>query len=126
MAFEADVLQQVTRLRSAYAPGDPIERQAQTSEATSAAVRQLFAVVERYPDLTSQGNVLDLQAEIERLEGVIADRREHYNDTVYRHNSRIAQVPAVFLAGLFRWRPRPFFRAEPGDTVRPDTSLRAA
>lgn len=126
LAFEQDVLQRVARLRSAYAPSEPIQRQAQTSEATTAAVRQLFAVVERYPDLKSQQNVLDLQDEIERLEGVIADRREHYNETVYRYNSRIAQVPAVFLAGLFSWRPRPFFRADPADTVRPATSLRAA
>jgi len=50
--------------------------------------------------------------EIERLEGVIADRRELYNDQVYRLNTRIGQVPAVLLAGLFGWRPRPFFDAE--------------
>ena len=126
LAFEQEVLERVTRLRSAYTPREPIERQAETSEATTAAVRQLFAVVERYPDLKSQRNVLDLQGEIERLEGVIADRREHYNETVYRYNSRIAQVPAVFFAGLFGWRARPFFRAEPADTVRPVTSLRPA
>ena len=39
-----------------------------------------------------------LQEEIERLEGMIADRRELYNDQVYRYNTRIAQVPAVVLA----------------------------
>ena len=58
--------------------------------------------------------------------GVIADRREHYNDSVYRYNARIAQVPAVLLAWLFDWRPRTFFRAEPGDEVRPDATLRPA
>ena len=44
-----------------------------TSEATTAAVRSLFAVVERYPDIKSAANVADLQDEIERLEG--DDRR---------------------------------------------------
>ena len=126
LAFEQDVLERVTRLRSAYRPDEPIARQAATSESTSAAVRQLFAVVERYPTLQSQQNVLDLQNEIERLESMIADRRELYNDTVYRHNARIAQVPAVLLAWLFDWRPRPFFKAAPEDAVRPSTELRAA
>ena len=125
MTWERDVLTDVTRLRAQYAPGEPIPAQAATSEATSAAVRQLFAVVESYPELRSNANVLDLQDEIERLENVIADRRELYNDQVYRHNTRIGQVPAVFLAPLFGWRARPFFRAEPEASARPDTSLAA-
>ena len=38
--------------------------QATTSEATSRAVRQLFATVDNYPQLKSATNVLSLQAEI--------------------------------------------------------------
>jgi LemA protein len=123
MDFERGTLTEVTRLRSAYSSGEPIPAQAATSEATSSAVRQLFAVVERYPALRSQGNVLDLQNEIERLEGVIADRRELYNDQVYRYNTRIAQLPATLFAGLFAWRPRPFFAADPAETMRPAAIL---
>jgi LemA protein len=123
MAFEGGVLTEVTRLRAAYAPTATVSRQAETSEATTAAVRQLFAVVERYPVLKSAQNVLDLQAEVERLEGIIADRRELYNDQVYRLNTRIAQVPAAWLAELFGWRPRPFFATSPGEAARPDTTL---
>ena len=89
-------------------------------------MRELLAVVERYPELRSQQNVLDLQAEIERLESMIADRRELYNDQVYRHNARIAQIPAVFLAPIFGWRPRPFFTAGPEAGARPPVELGAA
>src|SRR4029077_20633724 len=64
MAFERDTLIRVTEARAAYAPTAPIPDQAATSEETSAAVRSLFAVVERYPDPKSQANVADLQAEI--------------------------------------------------------------
>ena len=88
-----------------------------TSEATSAAVRSLFAVVERYPDIKAQANVQDLQDEIERLEAMIADRRELYNDQVYRYNTRITQVPGVLLAPVFGWRPREFFAADPADAL---------
>ena len=126
MAFEQSVLEQVTRLRAAWSPDHPVRQQAATSEATTAAVRQLFAVVERYPDLRSQANVAALQVEIVRLEGVIADRRELYNDSVYRYNTRIAQLPAVVLAGVFRWTARPFFKAQPQDLERPDVSLSVA
>ncbi len=126
MAYEQSVLEQVTRLRAAWSPDQPVKAQAATSEATSSAVRQLFAVVERYPELRSQANVLALQEEVERLEGIISDRRELYNDSVYRYNTRIAQLPAVLLAKLFQWTARPFFKADPADLERPDVSLSVA
>jgi len=116
MAYEQGTLTAVTQARAAYSRTDSIPAQAATSAATTTAVRQLFAVVERYPDITSQPNVLDLQHEIERLEGLIADRRELYNDTVYRLNTRIRTFPTNVLAWLLDWQPRPFFTADPGST----------
>ena len=69
---------------------------------------------------------MDLQDQIERIEGIIADRRELYNDQVYRLNTKIATVPAIVLAWLFRWGPREFFQADPNDVVRPDVELTSA
>jgi LemA protein len=112
LAFEQEVLGEVARQRSRYVPDAPIPDQGVVSAATSAAVRSLFAVVERYPELRAHDNVLRLQAEIERLEAQLADRRELYNDQVYRHNATIAQFPAVVLAALLGWRARPFFEAD--------------
>jgi LemA protein len=123
MAFEQQVLVEVTERRAAYSPDDPIPQQARTSEQTSQAVRHLFAVVERYPEVRSAANVAALQDEISRLEEVIADRRELYNDQVYRYNTRIAQVPANLLAAALGWRPEPFFAADPDERDRPDASL---
>ena len=123
MAFEQDVLVEVTRQRARYAPGAPVADQGPVSAATSSAVRALFAVVERYPQVRSAENVLRLQAEIERLEGQLADRRELYNDQVFRHNATIAQVPAVVLAALLGWSPRPFFEAGDAADLPPDVSL---
>ena len=126
MAYERDVLTRVTEARAAYAPTAAIPDQAATSEATSAAVRSLFAVVERYPDVKAGTNVQDLQDEIERLEAMIAARRELYNDQVYRYNTRISQFPGALLAPMFGWRAREFFAAVPGDMAVPDADLRSA
>ena len=126
MEYERDVLTRVTEARAAYTPTAPIPDQAATSEATTAAVRSLFAVVERYPDIKSASNVQDLQDEIERLEGMIADRRELYNDQVYRYNTRIGQFPGAVLAPLFGWQRREFFVADASDAIRPDADLRSA
>jgi LemA protein len=123
MAWEQDVLTEVAAARAAYSPAAPIPDQAATSAATSAAVRSLFAVVERYPEVKSAANVMALQEEIERLESMIADRRELYNDQVYRYNARIAQFPAIMLALLLGWKSRPFFEASDADRVRPEATL---
>ena len=119
MTFERDVLTDVTTARAAFSRSAPIPDQAATSAMTSRALRTLFATVERYPEIKSAGNVLSLQGEIERLEAMIADRRELYNDQIYRYNARIGQVPAVFLASVFGWRSRPFFDAEPAAAIPP-------
>jgi LemA protein len=123
MRFEQDTLTAVTRARAAYSPTESIPQKAATSEATTTAVRSLLAVVEQYPAIRSQANVLDLQNEIERLEAMLADRRELYNDQVYRYNTRIATLPTLGLAWLFGWRPREFFAADPSDRTAPAATV---
>jgi len=123
MGFEQAVLERVTQARAAYAREAPIPTQAATSEATTTALRSLFATVEAYPDITAHENVLQLQGEVQRLEGIIADRRELYNDMVYRYNTRIRTLPTLLLAPIFGWQPRPFFKAAEAETVRPDVRL---
>jgi LemA protein len=125
MAYEQGVLTEVARLRAAYSDRDPLATQAATSDATTAAVRRLFAVVEQYPGVRSAGNVASLQAEVARLEDLIADRRELYNDQVYRFNTRIAQLPASLFAGSFVWGPMAFFAADGDARERPAVDLAA-
>jgi LemA protein len=123
MGFERDVLEEVTALRAGYRPDDPIDRQGAVAAATTTGVKHLLAVVEAYPDIKSHQNVLALQLEIARLEDMLADRRELYNDMVYRFNARIRTLPAVLIASLFGWRPRPFFQTDDLERERPDASL---
>jgi LemA protein len=123
LGFEQRVLDEVTRLRAAFSETAPLPEQAAVALATTAAVRSLFAVVEQYPDLKSSANVLALQEEIERLETLIARRRELHNEQVYQHNATIRQLPAVLLAGIFGWQPMPFFDAEAHERQRPVAAL---
>ena len=119
LSFERTVLSDVTRARAGYVPEASPAEQGRTSATTSAAVRSLFGVMERYPDLRAEQNVSSLQAEIERLEELIATRRELYNDTVYLYDAAIAQLPGLLFARFFGWTPREYFEArEPvGDRV---------
>jgi len=109
MTFERDTFSAVAAARARYDRSAPIPAQAETSRQTTTAVAGLLAVVERYPELRSHENVTELQHEIERLEAVIADRREVYNDSVYRYNTRIRTFPTNALGWALGWQQRPFF-----------------
>ena len=123
MAFEEQVLERVTQARAAYQPDASIHDKAVVSEQTSSAVRSLFATVENYPELKSHQNVMALQEEIERLETLIARRRELFNNQVYQYNSTILQVPATFMRPLFGWKTVDSFSADENERERPAAVL---
>jgi LemA protein len=119
LGFEQQVLSEVTRLRAEYSPDAPIVDQATLSEATSGAVRSLFGVVEGYPELRSQENVMALQREIERLETLIARRRELFNEQVYAYNASISTLPGMLVRPVFGWKTVPSFSAAEEERLTP-------
>jgi LemA protein len=123
MAFEAQVLEEVTAARARYTPDAPIHEQAVVSEATSDAVRSLFAVVEGYPELRSHENVMALQGEIERLETLIARRRELFNEQVFQYDVKITTLPAMLMRPLFGWKTVDMFSADEHERGRPAASV---
>jgi len=125
MSFEEQVLERVTQARAAYQPEASIHDKAVVSEETSSAVRSLFAVVEDYPELKSHQNVMALQEEIERLETLIARRRELFNNQVYQHNVAITTIPGALLRPLFGWREVEMFSADDEERERPAADIYA-
>jgi len=80
----------------------------------SQALSRLMVVVERYPDLKSNQNFRDLQAQLEGTENRIAVARRRYIESVAEYNKGVRYFPgnltARFLLGL---KPRePFTVAE--------------
>ncbi|MDD5057323.1 MAG: LemA family protein [Sideroxydans sp.] len=67
----------------------------------------LFAVAEAYPDLKTNQQFMQLQTRITGLENGIADRRELYNESVNIYNVGIEQFPAVLIANMFAYSPKP-------------------
>src|SRR6266852_5504727 len=92
-----------------------IGQKAQADLMLTGALRGLFAVAENYPQLKAIENFLRLQNRISELEERIADRREFFNDDVNAYNTRIRQVPEVFLANLMALKPRGLFTVSDED-----------
>jgi LemA protein len=123
MAFEEQVLEKVTQARAAYQPEASVHDQAVVSEQTTQAVRTLFATVENYPDLKSHENVMALQEEIERLETLIARRRELFNNQVFQYSVSISTLPGVLLRPIFGWKDVEMFSADEEERERPPANI---
>lgn len=126
MQFEQKVLTDVTNARAAAVSAGAqasIPQQAQAENALTGALRSLFAVVENYPDLKSNQNVLSLQEQLTTTENQISFSRQNYNATVLDYNNGIQTFPNNVFAGMFGFTKRDFFEAEPEAASVPQVDL---
>lgn len=126
MGFEQDVLTKVTEARAAAvaAGAQGPAQQAAAENNLTGALRSLFAVVENYPDLKANQNVLSLQEELTATENKISFARQFYNDSVLTFNNKIQMFPSNLIAGMFNFTTRQFFEAPEGDREVPKVDLR--
>jgi LemA protein len=115
MDHERQTLLAVTEARAASMSAASVTQKAQADLMMTGALRGLFAVAENYPTLKANGNFLKLQNRITELEERIADRREFFNDDVNTYNTRIHQLPEVFVARLLALQPRQLFQVSDAD-----------
>ena len=78
----------------------------------SSALSRLLLVVEKYPELKSDANFRDLQAQLEGTENRIAVARNRYIKTVQEYNVLIRQFPVNLTAMMFSYQVKPNFAVE--------------
>jgi LemA protein len=123
MQHEQQTLLAVTQARAASISAASIGQKAVADLKMAGALRGLFAVAENYPQLKASENFLKLQNRISELEERIADRREFFNDDVNSYNTRIAQIPDVFVASFMNLKPRQMFKVSDEDRRQVEVSF---
>ncbi|MFN0317591.1 MAG: LemA family protein [Burkholderiales bacterium] len=85
--------------------------QAAQGEMTSALSR-LMVIVENYPQLKSDQNFRDLQAQLEGTENRITVARNRFIKSVQDYNTHIRQFPVNLTAMMFSYKPKASFTVE--------------
>src|SRR5712664_1828574 len=121
-AQEQQVLTQVTEARSRVGSiqatpellnDEAAFRRFQQEQASMwSALSRLLAVAENYPQLKSDANFRDLQAQLEGTENRIAVARNRYIKAVQEYNVLIRQFPVNLTAMLFGYQIKPSFSVE--------------
>jgi len=123
MQFERDTLTQVVEARSrAVSAPDQGARIAAENQLT-ATLGRLFALMENYPQLKADQNVMQLQEELTTTENQIAFSRQAYNDSVMLLNTRVETFPANIIASNFGFKQADYFKAAAGDEAVPKVDL---
>jgi len=121
-SHEREVFENVTKARAmaTAATGSPAE-QAAAEGPLVAALRQLFAVAENYPDLKANQNFLALQAELSNTEDRLQTARRFYNSNVRDYNRRVQSFPSNVIARSFGFTEEQFFEVD--EALRGDAGV---
>lgn len=109
MSYEQETLENVTKARNMAMNATGMQEQAQAENMLTGALKSLFAVVENYPELKANENVMKLQEELTSTENRISYARQFYNDSVMRFNTMIEMFPTNIIAGMFNFSHFEFF-----------------
>ena len=87
----------------------------------SSALGRLLVTVERYPELKSNQNFLQLQSQLEGTENRINVVRADYNDAVRRYNTELVTIPGRWWRSLMYGdkKEMAFFEAAAGSQTAP-------
>jgi len=123
MKHERETLEAVVQARNqasgaiqaaAANPGDPAAMQGLmgAESALTGALGRLLVTVERYPELKSDQNFRDLQAQLEGTENRITVARQRYIQTVQDYNVIVRSFPTNLTAMIFGYKVKPNFTVE--------------
>lgn len=112
MSHERETLEAVIAARNqaatslkaaAAAPGDAAAMQGLMGAegALAGAMGRMNVVVEAYPDLKANQNMMQLSEELTTTENKVAFSRQSFNDSVMEYNIYRKTFPPIFFAGLF-------------------------
>ena len=123
MDFERDTLERVTSARARAISAAGIREKISAENSLSEALSRLFAVIENYPVLKSNENVMQLQEELTTTENRIAFSRQLYNDLAANFATKIEVFPNNIISSLFGFHKAEFFSIEEIDKSLPAADI---
>ncbi|OGQ84691.1 MAG: hypothetical protein A3F90_12230 [Deltaproteobacteria bacterium RIFCSPLOWO2_12_FULL_60_19] len=124
MKYEQETLTKVMEARSRAVSSAGVKASAEAENVLTQTLGRIFALMENYPELKANENVLRLQEELTTTENQIAFARQYYNDLVMRFNMRQEVFPASLVAGFFNFKPSEFFNVAEAEKVTPRVDLK--
>ena len=125
-AHERETLEGVVSARNRAMTTEGPAAKAEAEGMLTAALRQVFALAEAYPQLRAVESFTQLQGTLNQIEDAIQIARRYYNAVVRDLNTKISVFPSNIIAGMFGFKPREFFEiSTPAEREVPKVSFGA-
>ena len=111
-AHEKGTLNAVITARNAAQSASGVSATKAAEGKLQAAMANIFALAENYPDLKANTNFLQLQNELSKIEGDVEKARRYYNGTVRENNVLVESFPSNLVASTFNFFISDFFEIE--------------
>jgi LemA protein len=109
MKYEQETLERVIQARNQALGARSVGEAAQREAELAGVLGRLFALMENYPELKANQNVLQLQEELTSTENKIAFARQFYNDVATKYNIARETFPSNIIAKLFGFQAAELF-----------------
>ena len=109
MKFERETLENVIKARTQATQATAVKDKEGAENMLTGALRSLFAVSEKYPELKANQNMLALQEELSSTENKIAFARQAFNDAVMAYNTQREVFPSSVIASTFHFTAAELF-----------------
>ncbi len=109
---EKETLQKVIEARNMAMNSSNPQEQIKNDNALNGTLKTLFAVAENYPQLQANANFMDLQNQLQTLEGEIANSRKYYNGVVKVYENKREVFPSNIVAKMFKFEEKTFYEVE--------------
>jgi len=123
MQFERDTLERVMQARARAVGATSVGQRTAAEKEVTESLGRLFAVMENYPTLKTNENVLQLQEELTTTENQLTFARQFYNDVVMRLNTREQLFPSSVVATFFAFKPAEYFTVAADEQAAPRVDL---
>jgi len=102
---------------------DKVQQFQQAQGQLSASLGRLLVVSEQYPTLRANDAFRGLQAQLEGTENRIKVSRNDFNDAVAAYNVQVRSFPMNILSGMFGFKEKQGFTADPGSEKAPEVKF---
>jgi LemA protein len=109
---EQKVFEATTKARAEAMSAQGVDATRSAEQGLTAALANLRAVAENYPDLRATENFQRLQADLNEIEDEIQASRRIYNSNVQSYNTKIQIFPNSIVANQGGFTAREFFEIE--------------
>jgi LemA protein len=122
-SHENEVLINVTKARTGLMNAVSVSDKADANNVLSMALKSLYIVAEKYPELKANESFRGISKELINTENGIASSRQNYNSSVLLYNTATEIFPKNLVAKHFKFVTSDYFGCKPGAVEPTSTKI---